>query len=501
MKPLPTAYCLLPTAIMLLRSTIQRMRSKPLVRPWALAAPTLVLLIALPLLRPLRHPLPSQISDGEKSRLATVQSIVERHTLSIDRGLFRDTADRIVVSDHYYSDQPPMMAALLSPAYWTMRHFGWTFESNPVLVAYLLTLLGVTLPAALATGLIYRMGRLFELPRKWRTGLAMIVAFGSGLISYAVVLNPHVPAAALVLASAACLIHVSASKNLLRSLPFTALAGLCATTAAAIDLPAAAFLFLLPFVILSMRIRLDMRVAGLALYALGALPALALHGALVRPLTGDLLPPTLHPELVEVPRAPLANVAAAPAPANSLLDKYLNEEDWTDPEPSWLALSARNAVRILAALFGSHGLLSHFPIVILGLFGIGKVMHRHWPTSTKALAVATISAAGAILVICALWKADWARAMFAARWFIVFLPLLLFWSGAWMRKHHHPAKWALVSILLAFSILVSLIGATDPVPRSGYQGYTAAAALQELLQPRPPVVSDQAFASEHAREL
>jgi hypothetical protein len=76
--------------------------------------------------------------------------------------------------------------------------------------------------------------------------------------------------------------------------------------------------------------------------------------------------------------------------------------------------------------------------------------------------------------------------MFATRWFIVFMPLVLFWAGAWLRRQHHPVVWSSAAVLLAFSITVSLIGATDPFPRDGFDNYTVVEAAEQLLQPTPP---------------
>ena len=50
----------------------ERLRSRQVVRPWALAAPVVVLAIALPLLRPLRSP--ALASQTELSYLATIQA-------------------------------------------------------------------------------------------------------------------------------------------------------------------------------------------------------------------------------------------------------------------------------------------------------------------------------------------------------------------------------------------------------------------------------------------
>jgi hypothetical protein len=108
-------------------------------------------------------------------------------------------------------------------------------------------------------------------------------------------------------------------------------------------------------------------------------------------------------------------------------------------------------------------------------------MHRHWPSSTKTLAAATGTAAMLIILIYRYARADWGSAMFAAKWFVLFTPLLLFWSGAWLRRSHSRMAWTLAGVALVFSLAVGLIGATDPTPRHGYDRYTAADALIRLL--------------------
>jgi hypothetical protein len=80
-----------------------------MVRPWALLGPVIVLILALPLLRPLRHPDPRAISDDELARLATVQAMVEHGTLAIDNTDFASTRLKVRREGHFYSEQPPVM--------------------------------------------------------------------------------------------------------------------------------------------------------------------------------------------------------------------------------------------------------------------------------------------------------------------------------------------------------------------------------------------------------
>src|SRR5438874_11968317 len=109
--------------------------ARPYVRPWGLAAPVAVLLVCLPLLRPLIHP--ADISDNERERLATVESIVERHSLMLAGNSFgyrphmQSTGETPVVRGtgpatgetpvaRGYGRQPPVFAGLLAGPYWVV---------------------------------------------------------------------------------------------------------------------------------------------------------------------------------------------------------------------------------------------------------------------------------------------------------------------------------------------------------------------------------------------
>ncbi|MGA2583039.1 MAG: hypothetical protein ABSG31_07155 [Tepidisphaeraceae bacterium] len=449
-----------------------------------MATPIVVLLVCLPLLRPLRHP--GQSSVDEDLRLATISAFVEHQSgpeaylparMSIDDADIDIHRHVIRVDGHLYSDQPPMLAFLLSGPYWIMHFMGYHLRENSVLVPYILTLLGSTLPAAAVGGLVYRMARIFELRRQWRCALAAAVVFGTGLISYAVVLNAHVPAAALVMGSVGCVVHLLGSKNPNRGGGWIVLSGACAALAATIDLPAAVFLVLMLFVVAALPLSMPLRLGAVILYILGAAGPILLHATLMAPLTGDLLPGALHQRLLEY---------QPPAVVVTENDDPYADEDAPAPPGFWQR-AGWGMDRLVAVLMGDHGLLVHFPAVLLGAAGMLAVMHRHWPVSIKALAAASAAAILLGLLAFVPIRQGTATAGFANRWLMVFLPILLFWAGAWLRRPHRPLIWAAAALLLAFSIIVSLIGTTDPMPRDGYNGYTALAAWHNMFNnPTPP---------------
>jgi hypothetical protein len=465
-----------------------RRREKPFVRPWALATPIAVLLVCLPLLRPLRHP--GQVGTDEELRLATISALAEHRgawnvpladRLAIDPQNFSADSHLIEVKGRLYSDQPPMLAFLLSGPYRILRAMGYELRDYSVLVPYLLTLIGSTLPAAAAGGLVYRLGRTFELKRPLRAALAGAVVFGSGLVSYAVVLNSDVPAAALVLGSMGCLIHLSGSENPKRGWGWLVVSGACAALAATIDPWATVFLLLLLAVIPTMPVALPLRFGAVGLYLLGAAGPILLHAMLTVPVTGNILPGCFHPELAAAPRgAEMTDDSAADDDSN--IDAQ-DDDDFGNGGGLW-ADFWRGTGKLMTALFGAHGLLVHFPVVILGFGGMLAVMHRHWPTTTKLLAAASaIALVVAVFGFAAGGRDAEAAAGFANRSLLVFSPILFFWAGAWLRRKHRPAVWWIAGVLLAFSVTVSLIGATDPLPRGGYDRYTVAGALRHLFYP------------------
>src|SRR5262249_33499170 len=140
------------------RDYFRKYRHRPLVRPWALSAPILVLVLALPMLRPLRHP--ADVSDDEALRLATITALVQHRTLALevppivepqlaaqqlgtesgsDPSDLTDLDRLIQVHGRSYSAQPPVMAVLLSFPAWVMSKMGLGPQENLSLVAYVLT--------------------------------------------------------------------------------------------------------------------------------------------------------------------------------------------------------------------------------------------------------------------------------------------------------------------------------------------------------------------------
>jgi hypothetical protein len=253
----------------------------------------------------------------------------------------------------------------------------------------------------------------------------------------------------------------------------------------ALDPPAVVFPPLLLIVIFTMQWPILRRVAGIGLFGLGIMPPLFLYLAQTYPITADWKPALMHAELVMTRNSAHAELASWDAIGDDLsppVHPVIDPDDDPPPVSRWQLIS-RPVGRFLSCLVGQHGLLTHFPVLIMGFFGMLAVFHRNWPASTKTLAIVSLTGAALVITTYAISQADGHTAMFANQWFVAFAPLNLFWAGAWLRRGHRPMSWLAAGILLAFSVTISMIGATDPLPPGGYNHYTAAEAAHRLLSP------------------
>src|SRR6266496_4544538 len=56
---------------------------------------------------------------NDRSRLATVESLVDYHTLAIDHSVFTaECGDKLFIHGHFYSDKSPVPALILAVLYW-----------------------------------------------------------------------------------------------------------------------------------------------------------------------------------------------------------------------------------------------------------------------------------------------------------------------------------------------------------------------------------------------
>lgn len=439
-------------------------RSKrPLVRPWAMACPILVLLIAAPLLRPLRSP--GMASPREHVTFEAVRSVLVDRSLIIDPKRLMPGDPVLRIEGRTFSQDPPAFDIYLAGVGWAIERGGVWPDVSPLLFTYLLTLFAITLPTAIAGGLIYRTARLFELPREWRFGLALACVLATGWFSYATVLLPHALAAAGVIAAIASVGQFVQSQRPGLAVGWMAAAGVCAGGATVIEPMAVWSLAAVLVAAAVAATQWRWRVAGVILTIAGAAGPLAVHGATNPAITGDWLPPRWH--VYDRVIAPSTTIPDEPE----------------SPPSGWAPLG-RGVGRLINLTVGEHGLLSHFPVLLFGVAGAGMVVTRHWPRAMKVLAGGTIATLALILIYKMAVRSDAIDAGFAAPRLVIIAPALLLWSGAWLRRRHGPVVWTATGIALLISTAATLIGAASPAPPDGFTHYTLAEAIERLVIPQ-----------------
>ncbi|MCI0464487.1 MAG: hypothetical protein L0Z62_46745 [Gemmataceae bacterium] len=161
-------------------------------------------------------------NDG--SRLAAVESLADRHTLTIDDSIFcqppspqpsptggegrvrgnrgcppyaphnadlltHGTRDKLLIGGHFYSDKPPLISLLMAGLYQGARWLGLPAAAErPDLFCRLLTLTTSGLAYLLTVLALYRLGRLVGLPAG--TLLAWLASFA--LATFALTYTQHV---------------------------------------------------------------------------------------------------------------------------------------------------------------------------------------------------------------------------------------------------------------------------------------------------------------------
>lgn len=452
---------------------------RPLVRPWALTGPVVILLICLPLLRPLRQPDPNRWSNQEQMIAATAQAIVEQHSLQLDKSVFQDSPVVIHRNGHIYSPFSPVLPILLAPIYAILHRQGLTYADDLIFVQYLMTLFGATLPLAICAGLLYRLGRMFEIRRSLRVGLSLTCILGTGLICFGLALNRYAPAAMLLMMAVSAMSHLIVTRHPHRDLGFALFAGLVVTLGACIDAPVAVFAALLPTIFLAMRWSSALRLGAIAMYVLGAAIPLLASEALAR---AGAAPPAF----VDATRMVSNSVQSRPIGPTDRISPDLDDESDSDTgaiEVLWARVSGWIG-RALEGLVGAHGILSHYPVLVVGLLGATWILHRNWTNATKMLASVTL--AGSALLILIFCAAGPRPMGYGAPWFVAVAPVLMLWAGAWLKRPHRTQSWIMVGIILSVSLITASIGMSNPMPRYGYTGYSLGQATMRLLRTNPP---------------
>ena len=408
-------------------------RAAEIVSTAVLAAAALVIAVAS------ARPIVESWNDG--SRLATIESLVDRHTLAIDDSVFarapRDdgatagvrvaTEDKVLVDGRFYSDKPPLPALLLGGLYQLWRWAGGSSaEEAPGHFAWWMTLWSSGLAYVVAVVALFRAGRSLRLPRPDRLLLAASFALATLALPYARALNAH----EMLLGVAAPLFAVLAgapadgSWSRGRLLATGTLAGFGYT----LDLATGPLLLVCVGAYVLGRTR-NARAA--ALVAAAAAPWLLLHHAITYAIGGTLGPINAVPQYLAWPGSPFVGAMTGVPQHESV---------------------ARFVEYALALLLGRRGFLGHNPTLFVALAG-GAVLCRRPPREAALLACGAAWSVATWLTYAALSN-NYSGACASIRWFVPLLaPAYLLLAVVLRERPHWRPTIAAVSGLGALLAL------------------------------------------------
>jgi len=264
---------------------------------------------------------PYAASWNDGSRLATVEALVDHHTLAIDRSIFVDvptegpspypdsipvlklgTQDKLFIDGHWYSDKSPLPALFLALVYWTLQSLtGLVAAQDPGTFCFWMTLANSGLAYVLAVACVDRMAAILELDARQRWLLVGSFALGSIALIYTQHVNNHI--LFLGLAALVTLQLVQLAKDGIASWPRMLLLGAAAGLAYSADLGVGPPLIVTLLGVIVWRTGSGMSVAK---FLLGAGPWLILHHAVNYAVGGALKPANAVPEYLAWPGSPFS---------------------------------------------------------------------------------------------------------------------------------------------------------------------------------------------------
>jgi hypothetical protein len=268
---------------------------------------------------------PYAASDNDSSRLATIEAIVDYHTLAIDNTVYvppgsvnappehrpflvrengwdgnkhRDgTMDKLYIHGHFYSDKPMVPAVLLAGPYWvTQQLFGLRARERPDVFAYLMTLLLSGIPYVIAVVAVARTARLLGLAPRLNLLLTASFAFATVAAAYTRHLNSHSPL--LAVAALVFMLLADFPRDPAAPLPWgkLLLLGLLNGFGYALEQPTGGLLLAGTGLVLLVR---RPRLTTALLYGLAVLPCVVGHQSINYALAGTVRPLNQNPKYFE----------------------------------------------------------------------------------------------------------------------------------------------------------------------------------------------------------
>lgn len=317
------------------------------------------------------------LSANDRSRWATVRSLVELGTYQIDDIVSQpnwDTIDMVKLPDgHLYSSKPPLLATLIAGPYWLIhRVTGKTLATHPYEIGRSLLIFVNVLPMLWYFCTLARLIDRYGGSDWGRIFTFAVAAVGTFLTTFVIVVNNHLPAAVCLAVAVDAAVRIWCEHD--ERWVWFFVSGLFGGLLAAFELPALAFTALLGLALLWKFPTSTLRgfAPGLAIVAAAALGTNYLA-------VGTVEPAYKHKEWYDY----------SYIKDGKQRDSYWRHRVGIDRGERSRAIYAFNA------LLGHHGIFSLSPVWLLAILGlVMQIYRREWPLRPFVLL------AGAVSIIC-----------------------------------------------------------------------------------------------------
>jgi hypothetical protein len=376
--------------------------------------------------------LPAVQGYNDGARMATIQSIVENHTLSIDHSVFSDGHDKVYINGKFYAHQPVLTAVLGAVIYYPLYHLGIELDYGWNLAYYLITLLTVKLFWYLGLKAFYAV--LESLGVKEKEGLLLTLALGLGSLyfSWSSTFTNHVISASSLMIGFYFLQRAKTEANAFWSL---FLAGLFISLGGSLDLAILVFYAGFGVYVLFQRYSFKSTLGYILPLVLTVFPTFLTYDL----ISGSFLPFSVVRDYFIYPDSPWQN--------NHLLTGVQVKSGWYLVRYSF------------QALIGKKGFLLHNPMSLLALPLLGEEIWKRGKLKKEALVISICSVV--VIGYYLLASQDYSGFAYSIRWFVPLLPLwfVFLYRGFLVER---PRFRKLFPPVFLASVIVASVGLIDP---------------------------------------
>jgi hypothetical protein len=283
-------------------------------------------------------------NDG--SRLAAVESLLDRGTLAIDDSIFCrpprhlidsglapypagrtdlltfGTLDKLFIHGHYHSDKPAVVSILMAALYQPLMGLGLPSPAErPDIFCWMMTVLTSGLGYAVAVGCVWALGTRLGLAPSWRLAWTASFALSTFALAYTRHVNSHIMMLGVVSAMCLLLVRLAGEARDGRAAPgLLAGLGTLAGLGFNLDFGSGPLLLAITFVLVAWRFR---RLVPVLVFTIAALPWVAAAIGLNYAIGGGWKPINMYPEYFIYPGSPFTQQNLTGFFRHSPLDQFL----------------------------------------------------------------------------------------------------------------------------------------------------------------------------------